>query len=130
MNAHALELVILVLYLINFRSRKFPEFFGMGYSSTEEHKTLGDIFKCELPSMRKLCAPGTTKNDFEYVNRSPADKKSSKRKNLEMPFIVLNPLFPGEVGSSTDGSSNNETIDSISEISISDKINIGFYSKI
>lgn len=107
-----------------------PRYFTISYSEYEL-VTNGSIFTANLPSAKALAATGTTSDDFGLIY---TNKKSKKMKfERETPFIIINPIFPNEVGSPHTSLqiNKNESLDFAHEpqISIADKISIGFFNK-
>jgi hypothetical protein len=97
----------------------------------EEIKVEGNTYECILPSIRNLAMS----NEYGIIKMK--DKKQLDIKNSQdMPFIIINPIFPEEVivGDSLSINRNNSLsslgISASNNVSITDKINVGFYNKI
>jgi hypothetical protein len=117
----------------------------MDYFS-EEWEESGNIYTCKLPLIQKLALTSTSRNDFGFIlNKNETCKDIKKKLNTNYPFVVINPIFPEELGESSvkfneqfqsrQEINRTDSVDSVVEvnhnnqISITDKISVGFLVK-
>jgi hypothetical protein len=133
---HHLELLILILFLFIYRPRKFPEFFNLSYETFEiEQINNGDIYKCLVPSLQKLCKYKTSDStEFTFIDKLAKNEKKFVKNEQNLPILVINPIFHDEIaGKNIESEINNNdsviTSDIVPSISITDKISIAYISK-
>jgi hypothetical protein len=117
-------------------------------NSSEELEESGNIYTCKLKSIQQLSMQSNSLNDFGFIlNKNESVKEIKKNIYSNHPFVIVNPIFPEELGEScgklneqykfTNEINRTNSLDSGVEmnhnydhkISITDKISIGFLSQ-
>lgn len=146
-NNQAFDLLFLILYLLIYRPRVFPQYFNIEYNNSEEN---GNIYICNLPNLNSL----RTTNDLDlgFINKRKEKITKNSLKNINsMPLIIVNPIFDSEMefnekpdinisSSNINGNeprsnsffSTNSNLNDInikSSFTITDRLSVGFLTK-
>lgn len=95
-NYHALDLILVVFYLLVYRPRILPNHFNIEYGEDEEEISEFGIFNNKIPNINEIIK----EDDLLFLSPSQMhDLKEDNQFNLDknnkpIPIVLINPVMP------------------------------------